>query len=134
MEVPFLLVADAQEPYTVAAEPLGQQRLAAWWQPEDDSLQKPCCCALLHEEPGYGRGEEEAGPKRQEAGQQQAGPRHQEGVQKERGGRHQEGVQKGEDPRREAVGQKAGVLHVGLELLEGQQVGLSGAGPKQMLV
>ena len=122
MEVPFLLAADAQEPYTVAAEPLGQQRLAAWWQPEDDSLQKPCCCALLHEEPGYGRGEEEAGPKRQEAGQQQAGPR------------HQEGVQKGEDPRREAVGQKAGVLHVGLELLEGQQVGLSGAGPKQMLV
>jgi len=100
----------------------------------DDSCQKPCCCAWLHEGLGHGRGQKGAGPKHQEGGQKQAGPRHQEGALMKACPRHQEGAQKEGDPRQEAVGQKAGVLHVGLKQLEGQQVGLPGAGSKRMRV
>ncbi len=124
MEAPYLLGADAQGPSTLAASALGQQRLAAWWQPVDerpfdDSCQKPCCCAWLYEELRHGRGQKGAGPKQQEGGQKDAGPKYQEGCQKQDGPRHQEGVQKEGsqkegDPRHEAVGQKAGILYVGL--------------------
>ncbi len=120
MEVPYLVWADAQEPCILAASGWGQQRLAAWWLPVaerqfDDSCQKPCCCAWLHEGLGHGRGQNGAGPKHQEGLQKKGDPRRQKGGLMEACPRHQEGAYKEGDPRHEAVGQKARVLQVGLE-------------------
>ena len=97
MEVPYLVWADAQEPCILAASGWGQQRLAAWWLPVaerqfDDSCQKPCCCAWLHEGLGHGRGQNGAGPKHQEGLQKKGDPRHQKGGLMEACPRHQEGA------------------------------------------
>ncbi len=76
----------------------------------------------------------EACPGDQKGAQQGQDPRHQEGALMKACLVQQEGVQKEGVPRQEAVGQKAGVLCVDLEQLEGQQVGLPGVGSKRMRV
>ncbi len=76
----------------------------------------------------------EACPGHQEGAQQGEDPRHQDGGLMEACPVQQEGVQKEGVPRQEAVGQKAGVLCVDLEQLEGQQVGLPGVRSKRMRV